>query len=968
MDSFSSESSSLSRSSLATPKACRLQAAYNEVVEENTRLHSQFERALPLQEQWEQTKTENKRLVSQLTNLKSERDDLQNRLDLSLQANRDLTARLSDEKRSNASQRESAVSAHARELEKLRAQNKTQIDTLASKLDAFQETLDQERVDAKLRERTLVRLVRAAERYFGDSFGSAEDLLDRLEHSVTIEQQMQEQELTQQKQKADQLVRKLKVQRREDAKRNAELQRGSAQRAAALDEALSKAESQAVQLQRRIVELETEKRAADARQRADVGSLQAKVEGLSSELATAQATVRALQEEEIRGRKRGPSLQGRDSAAESGQATAKVNQLLMELRDSQTKKEELTKALHETELDVYRLERELERKKGENESLELIHSETVAELKSLRESLGDKYGKDPAKAHAKAKSRISKLQKALEEQTQQTYALETTISKQNGEIQEAGRSLRALQEEKEELEKAKKEADSELRAAQVRITELSERSIDSILPPEAFQLSDGDPALSSALLKIGSNQALQPNSKVKAALKIVRRHYDSVLATRNEALDQALSENQTLSEVFDRFLVDISIAATDSSVRLAELLKTNVGKSLVKHITQLRSEASDLRHEIETKTALLRLFSQTFKNYYTTDNDIAMQITEVIAYIDRLIEKGSLRSRQLREAQAELSALKKDSQTKPLAQNVERLENQLQSAIATAEQRSRDLSAAEATIECLRAEIQAGARKVRSTVTENQKDEIDRLTAEVNRLTSAHELLSQAKDDDEQEIAKLEEIVQSLKDHREQDSDDYQREALEKERATTKRLEEEKTAREASFQRLISELQDQLASARNNNEKLTELRNETEAKLKAREEEIAKLEKEGRRTASQIRSLRTQIDHDRKVADSALQAAKTAAEREYHAKLAEQLSKAATEKRTLLTIGIDAFRGMFNPSENLTEQTFRSVLARAREELNRLVKSDHAIRKMLGPGERQTTEDAVAQVLLQFHD
>jgi phage protein D len=56
-------------------------------------------------------------------------------------------------------------------------------------------------------------------------------------------------------------------------------------------------------------------------------------------------------------------------------------------------------------------------------------------LKSLQEAVGDEYVKDPVQARAKVKARISKLQKALEEQAEKSYALETTISKQAGEIE-----------------------------------------------------------------------------------------------------------------------------------------------------------------------------------------------------------------------------------------------------------------------------------------------------------------------------------------------------------------------------------------------------------------------------------------------------------------------------------------------------------------------------------------------------
>jgi hypothetical protein len=90
---------------LKKSKDSQLQSACDALLQENAVLRSQFERALPLQDQWEQTKAENKRLAFQLTELKSERENLVRRLDISLQTNRELTARLSEEKKSSIAQR-----------------------------------------------------------------------------------------------------------------------------------------------------------------------------------------------------------------------------------------------------------------------------------------------------------------------------------------------------------------------------------------------------------------------------------------------------------------------------------------------------------------------------------------------------------------------------------------------------------------------------------------------------------------------------------------------------------------------------------------------------------------------------------------------------------------------------------------------------------------------------------------------
>jgi peptidoglycan hydrolase CwlO-like protein len=164
MESFSSDSGSQRDPTRASLKLSRLQADYDDLLAENARLKSQFEQLFPLQNQWERLQSENRRLLSQLTVLTSERDDLSNRLDLSLQSIRELNARLDDEKRTAESQRSALAKAHSDELARVRALDKAQLESPASNLDGPQKGLEQERVELKLRGHAIAHLLETAER------------------------------------------------------------------------------------------------------------------------------------------------------------------------------------------------------------------------------------------------------------------------------------------------------------------------------------------------------------------------------------------------------------------------------------------------------------------------------------------------------------------------------------------------------------------------------------------------------------------------------------------------------------------------------------------------------------------------------------------------------------------------------------------------------------------------------------
>ena len=82
------------------------------------------------------------------------------------------------------------------------------------------------------------------------------------------------------------------------------------------------------------------------------------------------------------------------------------------------------------------------------------------------------------------------------------------------------------------------------------------------------------------------------------------------------------------------------------------------------------------------------------------------------------------------------------------------------------------------------------------------------------------------------------------------------------------------------------------------------------------------------------------------------------------ARFSEQKTKWEAEKRRLLAFVADELRQFFNANEAIDERAFRSIITKAKEEITRLQKADSAIRRMVGASTRQTTDDAVAQLVL----
>ena len=81
-------------------------------------------------------------------------------------------------------------------------------------------------------------------------------------------------------------------------------------------------------------------------------------------------------------------------------------------------------------------------------------------------------------------------------------------------------------------------------------------------------------------------------------------------------------------------------------------------------------------------------------------------------------------------------------------------------------------------------------------------------------------------------------------------------------------------------------------------------------------------------------------------------------------KLQDAKNKAEVDKRRIFSYAADEFRTLFNATENIDERSFRALISKASSELKRLSESDSVIRRLIGAAPRQSTDDAVAQLVM----
>jgi cell division protein FtsB len=139
---------------------------------------------------------------------------------------------------------------------------------------------------------------------------------------------------------------------------------------------------------------------------------------------------------------------------------------------------------------------------------------------------------------------------------------------------------------------------------------------------------------------------------------------------------------------------------------------------------------------------------------------------------------------------------------------------------------------------------------------------------------------------------------------------------------------------------------------------------DSEAAVTALKAENEELQKTVKKLNHEIKLLNATAVEAKKLAELAATARRIALEEQYTKEFDELKSRTDAEKRRIYTVGVEGFRRFFNPMEEVNERSFKKVIEKAKGELDQLTESDSRIRRLVGALSNQTTEDAVAKLLL----
>ncbi|OHS93035.1 hypothetical protein TRFO_40634 [Tritrichomonas foetus] len=1052
------ESSNFDNTSEAEAKRAfatnRLNERLDELMKENTTLRAQFEEAVNLTAQMEDLHKQNASLLAKLRDAKAENDDLNHRLEILVQKDRETSTRLQNEKTTSSSQRGTDLNSMNKEIEKIKAQSKAQIDSIYEQLEQAQQACEKENVEKRLLIRKLDTVINDASRYFEVSFKSIDDVLAAFKQShsrevsqntTTIAQStfaapqsrsIQQTSMVAQPNKdvaeLQKKVRRLKkalgekenqLQANEDefAKINRDFDRYKKEAEFNLNNLNNDYQSLTAQMQRDAetynhnisqfeakisamkAEMEKEKKkckkANDERKslKRQLHNLQA----LSPIRAAAQAAqaINEASDSEDSADSGMPAYNPRHQPARginefhtiepTDQLIAARAELTEQLKQANHKKEQLAKLLQQKDLQIHEIQIETEKVRNELGALKTIYQETCNEVETLRTALTTREEakekiKETEPKEKQPNPRVVKLQKALEDQKQRYYQLQVQSDKKDTTIQQLQLDIKHLTQKVEEAEQDAERAHNETKDLRTSMINTTQPTAEDLIPPSAFRCNEFPPDLSSKVAKIANNHSLQPASKIQNSYKVIRKYFMQQVTMRDGALDEAYSENQTISNAVNQFLVDASIALDDQPVTFKDFFSQNAGKDLVEKITQIRADNASLHHENESMKLALSQLRETFVDI--GDGYVQDPQTHILQIRDRLdatnadLQATSKKMRQYKSAlkKAEQQAKKNEIALKATIEDLKAENETLSQHQETTKQQLQDLKAENQRLTVELSDVTHTREDLESTIIQEHDEQIAQATSQFEEQISnlkkqlrAQKATYDQLDRDYQtatlELNQLRAQVQALKAQKAQRDAEYnelQRNFEEAEKAAAERLEREKAGLTESFQKTIDQLHEQCENHRSDVREINNQLAEKEILVANLRSQIAKITKEKLKAINDQSQMKEQLKREQKLMETTIRSNKAQAESQYNARLEEYKNKVDSEKKNIYAYGVDAFREYFNPGASIDERSFKAVIDRAHERIVQLTKSDQGVRRMVGAGDNQTTEDAIAQLLL----
>jgi chromosome segregation ATPase len=982
-------------STLADQDSGALQNVADTLRKENSVLRAQFDQAVGLTQGINDLHQKNSKLTAAVRNLESEKSDLSRRLDIALRANEELSSQLATEKEATTHHLSRETADKEREIAKIREQADSKIESLLQRAKAAEEETEKHALHNRMFKNKLEQLKQSASSHFGRSLSDLDEVIEALSRPFVpeIPRKTEDSQVAILSEQFDAAVAKLKkdksclkAARKETESLKAEIFRLRRE----LSDSEKRAEQQARAFESRFSEADEEATSKLAEGGRVIEDLHVKNEALRNEIALLRRQQKEVKVVEKRPlpelnlqlpelKKPDPTKEFRNEIENLKQTVSELGQ---KLRAAESRKDELTDKLGQAESRNSKLEVDVEKAKSELSSLRTVHAESQNEIATLRESL---HAKPPSSRSSPEARMIRKLKNHVRTLAQTIKSQDTTIhdlaierENQRQQIEKLQSKLESLSAEHSENQSRIAGLKSELNEARIHSQERRSVSADDLIPISAWRSCEFESGLEQQIERVAANPSLQPASKLNQIYKLIHKYFAAHIRDVEERVEDRQREIEQIRGIVNQFAVDISISLSLDAISFENFVGGGHQK-IAKAITQTVQNLDEAKRVNYQFTALTEHVTALFGD----GADLFTKIAEIRETCDRQTEIAKAKSRKNRDLRAKLQALKRSSDQKIDTLTEENAE--LASTAADLQQRATENAELIKQLKADRTQARQELKNLENAAADSalalrveqdkaskdhqsESDYIQRqLSEHVQRLTDELTRAGEAIEANESSIAKLQKQLQNTQ----KQLTDKTGELAELENAKDSELStlhsQAKAERDnlvRTYEKALTELKDQCDAHRTDLERISVDLARSEERVRKAKSVVCCLKRERCKLGNEIKSLKEKHERDAQVAQATIKSVSLSAESSLSQRVQELKMKFENEKRRLFALAADEFRTFFNAAESIDERSYQALLGRVKTELRRLADSEVAVRRLVGAGPRQATDDAVAQLLI----
>lgn len=579
------------------------------------------------------------------------------------------------------------------------------------------------------------------------------------------------------------------------------------------------------------------------------------------------------------------------------------------------------------------------------------------------------------------KEQIKKLKAENEDLNNKLMAQQMALNDAENSLHEKEKQLSEQAKKLQEADAKHTQIAMDLREAQNKIANTPKPDPNQFLPRDAWHYAGFPTPLSTSIDKIAANPSLLPASKLAHVFGEISGYYGDELDAHERQVAQATQFSDSLKSKISTFVVDSSIALSLDPMNFDQFMSGQAPSTIVAQIKQLKQEYAELQALSRNQQETLMHFAESF------ELDEGMDVDEHIDAIRAGIESQNQKyaqtyekARRYKQALADLTATTK-KQIADLQEEKERLQDENDDLQQKIEHTTKSLMQA-------REETEQYATQLNNSVQERDLGDINHVTEmeeRTNAITGKYEnqiaevvaqlnQTAQEKQKLQNDLSKEKATSAQLSQDLNETSQKNDQLAKQLEQATQEfkikieqaqaQREKETAAAKKDFDDAIAKLQKQIEGLTQDVNRLAKEVQDGETQNKQLRGQVNKLTADKQRAADEKKALLSRLDREVMLADAKARARIIEEKALMDEKLHDAETKFEQNKRQLINTFVDKFVKFFNPATSVTEREYKAGVEKAHEEFNRILSSDESIRKMLRAKDGQTTEDAVAQMLV----